>query len=219
MLAMQLPEPAPRATAGEPRETGRRHDAALLAAVASGDDRAFAELYEAHRKRVFRLAYGILLDEAEAHEAVQEAFLRLHQAAPTWEPRAAVGTWLYRVVLNFCLGLRQRLLRFARPIFRSPGGERVPAPPSPENIAALGEAVRIIETSLAALPPKQRAAACLFLEAELAPAEIATLLDLTANAARVTVHRAMTHLRADLREAGIDALPTPDETLFDLEEL
>ncbi len=68
-------------------------------------------------------------------------------------------------------------------------------------------------------PVRPVAAACLFLEAELSPAEIAMLLDLTPNAARVTVHRALTHIRADLKAAGVDATPTPDETIFNPQEL
>jgi RNA polymerase sigma-70 factor (ECF subfamily) len=194
----------------------RRRDAILLAQVASGDTRAFAELYEAHRHRVYRLAYGVLLDPAEARDAVQEAFLRLHQVARTWEPRATVATWLYRVVLNYCLSLKERLLRLARPARPMPrtlGDVR-----SPEVHATVGEGVRIVERSLASLPRKQRSVACLFLEAELAPSEIAELLDMTPNAARVTLHRALSRLRADLAAAGIDAPPDPEEALAHLEE-
>lgn len=202
--------------ASQPRAaTHRDDDAALMARVAGGDDRAFAELYDAHRRRLYRLAYGVLLDPSEAREAVQEAFLRLHQAAPRWEPRAAVGTWLYRVALNHCLSLKQRLLRLTRP---APSATASAAFESPEKRAALGEAVQIVERSLAALPMRQRAVACLFLEGELPPAEIAPLVGMTPNAARVTLHRALTKLRADLTAAGIDAVPTPDEALADLEE-
>ena len=204
--------------APEPGGAERHHDdAALMAAVARRDNHAFSRLYEAHRRRLYRVAYGVLLDAGEAREAVQEAFLRLHQAAPSWEPRAQVGTWLYRVVLNHCLVLRQLILRLARPMLGSPAA--VASPPSPETRAVLGEAVSIVERSLASLPPKQRAAACLFLEAELPPAEIAVLLDMTPNAARVTVHRALTCIRADLAERGIDALPTPDETTIEPEAI
>ena len=173
-----------------------------MAAVAHGDRRAFAELYERHRRPLYRLAYGVLLDVDEAREAVQEAFLRLHRAAPDWEARAQVGTWLYRVVLNHCLGLRQRLRR----IF-APPPERAPA--TPEDRAVLGQALGVVERSLADLPPKQRAVACLYLEAELAPADIAPLVDLTPNATRVNLHRALTRLRADLGAAGFDTPPDP----------
>src|SRR5690242_19584910 len=98
-----------RAPSSESQEHHHLDDAMLLARVVEGDDRAFAQIYEAHRRKLFRLAYGILLDEGDAREAVQEAFLALHRAAPQWQPHAAIGTWLYRVVLNHCLSIKQRL--------------------------------------------------------------------------------------------------------------
>jgi DNA-directed RNA polymerase specialized sigma24 family protein len=77
----------------------------------------------------------------------------------------------------------------------------------------------VVTRSLGNLSPRQRAVACLFLEAELSPAEIAPLVRLTPNATRVTLHRALTRVRADLAEAGIVATPTPGETLETMEEV
>ncbi|MBX3230793.1 MAG: sigma-70 family RNA polymerase sigma factor [Labilithrix sp.] len=191
-------------TADAPRSRAEE-DAVLVARAAAGDERAFAVLYDTHRARLYRLAYGIVLDPNEAREAVQEAFLKLHLAAPAWEPRAAIGTWLHRVVLHHCLGLKQRLLRFARPML-APRTQK-----TPESEAVLGEAMRIVEEELAKLSLKQRAVATLFLDGELAPAEIAPLVGMTPNATRVTLHRALASLRATLAAAGIDATPTPDE--------
>src|SRR5438046_818327 len=95
-------------------DDAREADAALVRAAAAGDRAAFARVYDAHRRSLHRLAYGIVLDADDAREAVQEAFARLHAIAPRWEPDARVGTWLHRVVVNHCLGLRRRMLRVAR---------------------------------------------------------------------------------------------------------
>src|SRR4051812_16774640 len=89
-------------------------DGAAMRAIASGDRAAFGKVYAAHSARAYRLAYGVLLDKDEAREAVQEAFLRLHQHAARWEPQAAISTWLHRVVLNHCLTQRRKLVRFAK---------------------------------------------------------------------------------------------------------
>lgn len=185
-------------------EAGTRaeSDAVLLAQVAAGDDRAFAAIYDAHRGALYRLAYGILLDPSEARDAVQEAFLKLHQAARHWEPHAAVGTWLYRVVLNHCLGLRQRFMRFA-------SGIVAPTPvasATPEQDVLHKEAVGVVEDALAALGMKPRAVACLHLEAELTPSEIAPLVGMTPNATRVALHRALEQIRARLAAAGIEGV-------------
>lgn len=170
---------------------GASSDAALVARVAAGDERAFATLYEAHRVRLYRLAYGVLLDPSEARDAVQEAFLKLHQIAPTWQPNAAIGTWLYRVVLNHCLGLKQRFLRVLRPIVEE-------SSPSPETEMQNKESILIVEKELAKLGMKPRAIACLHLEAELTPAEIAPMVGMTPNATRVALHRALEQLRTAL---------------------
>jgi RNA polymerase sigma-70 factor, ECF subfamily len=208
-----MPELAsPRAAGPPPPKGAHAADAALMRAVAAGDRGAFARVYDAHRERVFRLAYGVLLDRDEAREAVQEAFLRLHEGAARWEPNAALGTWLYRVVLNHCLSLRRRLARFGR-------GERpAGAGPSPELAAVLGEAVIIVERSLAELPARQRAVLTLRLDGELGPSEIAPLVGMTPNATRVALHRALERLRANLAAAGIDAPPEPENAPSDPEE-
>jgi RNA polymerase sigma-70 factor (ECF subfamily) len=179
-------------------------DAALLGAVAAGDRAAFSRVYEMHRERAFRLAYGVLLDRDEAREAVQEAFLRLYEGAARWQPNAAIGTWLYRVVLNHCLSLRRRLLRFGR------GAGPTSAQASPERAAVLGEAVVIVEKSLAELPARQRAVLTLRLDGGLEPSEIAPLVGMTPNATRVALHRALERLRENLAAAGIDAPPEPE---------
>jgi RNA polymerase sigma-70 factor (ECF subfamily) len=187
-------------------------DAARMRAVAAGHHGAFSLLYEAHRVRLFRLAQGILLDPHEAREAVQEAFLKLYEAAPRWEPIATIGTWLYRVVLNHCLSLRQRLRRLARPVL----GPRRSA--SPEARAVAGEAVVLVERALATLSRPQRAVVCLFLEAELSPRDIAPLVHLSPGATRVALHRGLERLRAELRAGGIDSAIVPEETFSEQEE-
>lgn len=186
-------------------------DAALMKAVAAGDRGAFEQVYEDHRSRAYRLAYGVLLDRDEAREAVQEAFLKLHLNASRWEPQAALGTWLHRVVLNHCLSLRRRIFRFAS------REARPSRSPSPENIASQGQVLEIVESVLAELAPRKRAVVTLFLGEELRPSEIAPLVGLSPNATRVTLHRALERLRAELTAHGIDAAEENDPAL-ELEE-
>jgi RNA polymerase sigma-70 factor (ECF subfamily) len=196
-----LEDPRPHRPERVRGAAARARDADLIARAANGDDAAFAEVYEEHRRPLYRLAYGILLDRDEAHEVVQEAFVRLHRAAATWEPRAAVSTWLYRVVLREGLSVKRRLVRLVR---AAPPRATRPAE-SPEGEASLRQAAVLVAEGLARLPARQRAVACLHLDAELSPAEIAPLVDLTPNATRVALHRALTRLREELLAAGIDS--------------
>jgi DNA-directed RNA polymerase specialized sigma24 family protein len=75
---------------------------------------------------------------------------------------------------------------------------------NPEQQVGAREGMRVLEAGMRALPPKQRAVAALHLDEGLEPAAIAPLLELTPNATRVTLHRALQALRERLTAAGID---------------
>lgn len=181
-------------------EAAWQADAERLAAVAAGDEAAFAALFHERYERVFRVANGVLRDVEEAREVVQEVFLRLHQVAPRWEPRARLDTWLYRVTVHRSLSVRRRFGRFARASLQPLMG------PGPERQAASREAVQALRRGLLLLSPKQRAVVVLHLECGLTPSEIAADVGMTPNAARVTLHRALEKLRA-----AIGLLELPDE--------
>jgi RNA polymerase sigma-70 factor, ECF subfamily len=96
-----------RLTPGDP-------DAKLVSAVAAGDGAAFRELHARHHAFVFRVAFAVLLDAAEARDVVQEVFVRLHGAAATWRPDAPLPSWLRRVAVHEALSVRRRLKGFFR---------------------------------------------------------------------------------------------------------
>ena len=88
---------------------------------------------------------------------------------------------------------------------------RMLASRTPEGHTATGEAVVVVEKALAQLSASQRAVVTLHLDAGLSPSEMAPLLGITANAARVTLHRGLEKLRVQLRAHGIESAPLPDE--------
>lgn len=187
--------PAPesrRSAPGSSPAEGRARDAASLARVAAGDERAFAELYERHRGRVFRLAYAMVLDREEAREVTQEAFVALHRVAARWRPDARVSTWLHHTTFRLASGVRRRLRRWAS------GTATASAPPSPEDASdAAGRWAFVVE-GLRTLPARQRGVVELHVEEDMTPAEIADALGISANAVRVSLHKGMARLRAHL---------------------
>jgi RNA polymerase sigma-70 factor (ECF subfamily) len=65
---------------------------------------AFDLLLESYQNKVFRLAWSLLGNAALAEEAAQEAFLKIWQALPRYQPeRGSLGTWLYAITRNVCL--------------------------------------------------------------------------------------------------------------------
>jgi RNA polymerase sigma-70 factor (ECF subfamily) len=84
-------------------------DAALAARAADGDDVAFEHIMRRHNRLLFRTARSILKSDAEAEDALQEAYLRAWRALGSFRSEARLSTWLVRIVINEALGrLRRR---------------------------------------------------------------------------------------------------------------
>ncbi len=84
-------------------------DAALAARAADGDDGAFERIMRRHNRLLFRTARSILTSDAEAEDALQEAYLRAWRALGSFRSEARLSTWLVRIVINESLGrLRRR---------------------------------------------------------------------------------------------------------------
>jgi RNA polymerase sigma-70 factor (ECF subfamily) len=78
-------------------------EADLVTRARAGDQDAFAELVEGHRRELEAHCYRILGSAQDAEDAVQEAFLAAWQHVAGFEVRSSVRTWLYRIATNRCL--------------------------------------------------------------------------------------------------------------------
>ena len=95
-------------------------DTQLMARVSSGDEQAFASIIGRHQRPVLSIAYRFLGDQSWAEDVAQEVFLRLWQSARRYRPEAALGAYIRRITVNFCLDLRRK--------------ERFQAPPRPHIV-------------------------------------------------------------------------------------
>lgn len=77
-------------------------DRTLAARVASGDRSAFERLMRRYNRRLYRLARATLRDDAEAEDALQDAYLAAFRAIGRFRGGASLSTWLSRLVLNEC---------------------------------------------------------------------------------------------------------------------
>lgn len=136
-----------------------RDDHALLAAHVAGDPAAFGELFGRHADRLWSLALRTLQRPEDAEEVLQEAMLAAFRHAAGFRGEAAVGTWLYRIVLNACLDRLRRVK--ARPTAFD-GEEVVAALPSPaaepEAVVLQRELADEVEDALGQLSADQRTA-------------------------------------------------------------
>src|SRR6202522_3247403 len=78
-------------------------DHAAIQAVLAGDKEAYAVLVVRHSARLFRVAFRITGNEADAEEVVQEAFLRGYQKLESFQSRSNFGTWIYRIAVRCAL--------------------------------------------------------------------------------------------------------------------
>jgi RNA polymerase sigma-70 factor (ECF subfamily) len=80
---------------------------ALVAAVRSGDEAAFALVVERYGRELQAHCTRMLGSTPEAEDVVQETFLRAWRARSRFEGRATLRTWLYRIATNACLDARE----------------------------------------------------------------------------------------------------------------
>lgn len=74
----------------------------LLRRLRDRDERAFRELMEAHRDRVFNITYRMLGNRHEAEDVAQEVFISVFKTIDTFREESKFSTWLYRVTVNHC---------------------------------------------------------------------------------------------------------------------
>ena len=188
-----------------------------LTRARAGDERAFRELTESHRRELQLHCYRILGSMQDAEDALQETLLSAWRGLDGFEERSSLRAWLYTIATNRCLNVLRdgaRRPRERRPLsFQPPEPTRYgevawlePYPdallegvpdstPGPEGRYETREAVALaFVTSLQRLPPRQRAVLVLRDVLGYRAAEVASMLDAT----EVSVNSALQRARATL---------------------
>ncbi|MER7755976.1 RNA polymerase sigma factor SigM [Kitasatospora sp. NPDC097643] len=136
-------------------------DATLLARHVAGDPDAFGLLVNRHRDRLWAVALRTLGDREEAADALQDALVSAFRAAPGFQGRSAVTTWLHRIVVNACLDrARRSATRRTTPLDEDPQrlDTLVGAAEPADSPVVRAELHREVTAALAELPADQRAA-------------------------------------------------------------
>jgi RNA polymerase sigma-70 factor (TIGR02960 family) len=204
---------------------------ATLARARAGDEEAFRQLTEPHRRELQVHCYRILGSLQDAEDLVQETLLAAWRGLEAFEGRASVRSWLYRIATNRCLNAlraRSRRPREVRPMDQSPKPTRRTEPiwlePYPDVLletipdrspgpAARYEGRESIElafiVALQRLPPRQRAALVLSDVLGFRTAEVAEMLDTGEASVKGALQRARAALGTRLPAADRDRAPRP----------
>jgi RNA polymerase sigma-70 factor, ECF subfamily len=179
-------------------------DDSVIRAVLAGDKEAYGALVRAHSTTVFRVAFRIIGNEADAEEIVQEAFLRGYQRLESFQKRSAFGTWIYRIAVNCALS------RISQPGIEAEyrhGEESDPEEKTvqvaaqdadPERVLLSREISAAQKTAMQRLTATEKSAFVLRHLEDRSMQEIAEVLDIAPNAAKQAVFRAVQKLRREL---------------------
>jgi RNA polymerase sigma-70 factor, ECF subfamily len=149
----------------------------ILEACRRGDREAFRTLYEAHKDRVYSIAFYFFHADADAAgEVTQQVFLKLMREIGRFRGDAAFSTWLYRMVVNACVDRsrsRRREAAAADPVLL----DHVPARGSHEESFARQQLARSVQQAIATLPATLRAAILLRYFEDLSYSDMARALN------------------------------------------
>lgn len=192
----------------------------LVHRVLAGDRSAFELLMRRHNRRLYRLARTTMGDDAEAEDALQEAYLAAYKALGKFRGDAALFTWLSRLVLNECFG---RLRRQARrqnviPMVNTNTLDEadldamtVQDSDPPDNAAARTEMRALLERKLDELPEAFRTVFVLRSVEELSVEETAQCLEIPEATVRSRHFRA----KSLLREALAHSIDLAERDVFE----
>ncbi len=79
------------------------NEADLIKKLISGDEGAYKELYELHKKKVYNTASGFLTNESEADDITQEVFIQVFRSIKHFKEKSRLSTWIYRITITKCL--------------------------------------------------------------------------------------------------------------------
>jgi RNA polymerase sigma-70 factor (ECF subfamily) len=185
-------------------------DAELVELARGGDVRAYGELVQRYREVVFRTAYLIARNAADAEEAAQDAFVKAYYALDRFRTTEPFRPWILRIAANEARNARRSAGRRERLVMRSaecrgPEG----AAPSSDAAAIAHEMRGALVAALETLPERDRMViACRYL-LDLSEAETAAALGVRPGTVKSRLSRALARLRERL-PAGLELGEEPD---------
>ncbi len=184
-------------------------DVTLFERLRAGDAGALEPLMERFASRVYRVANGICRSSADAEEVVQDVFLTLFRKAGSFEGRAALGTWLYRIGVNTALNKRrgkrnelEQSLEDLLPRYQEDGhrqGDRsfliADWSQMPDETLLSREGSAVVRAAVDRLPHHYRAVLLLRDVEELSSEEVSEILGESVASVKSRLHRARMALR------------------------
>lgn len=172
-------------------------DAEIVMRVRGGETGLFELLMRRHNQRVFRAIRSVILDDSEAEDVLQDAWVRAYEHLGQFENRASFRTWITKIAIH------ESLAR-ARKANRETAFDEGETPmnqsnsENPEEQALRSELIEALRSAVDRLPATYRSVFILRDVEGLSTSETAQCLDLSEEAVKTRLHRSRTMLRTDL---------------------
>ena len=204
-----------------------RSDEETLAALQRGDEKVFVELVRQHQALMMRVALRYVRNRTVAEEVVQETWLGVLSGLERFEGRAALKTWIFRILTNRAITRAQREGRavpfsslgddgdgepavdpdrFRPESDRWAGGWKSFPQPLPEERLLERETLAMIEAAIAELPERQHSVIVMRDVEGWTAEEVCQSLEISEANQRVLLHRARSKVRSCL-ESYLDPAP------------
>lgn len=196
----------------------------MVSAAQRGDEAAFRELVETHRRELHAHCYRMTASLDDADDMVQEVMLRAWRGLPRFEGRSSIRSWLYRIATNVCLTEISRRPRRVLPAdLGAPNGQASGEPvwitPYPDDVLGVEQAAASPESryeqresielafiaALQHLPANQRAALILRDVLGFRAREVADALETTTAAVNSALQHARKTVQARIPEQSQQA--------------
>jgi RNA polymerase sigma-70 factor (ECF subfamily) len=178
-------------------------DEEVVARILAGSSEMFEVLMRRYNQRLYRVARGILRNDAEAEDVMQDAYVRAYEHLDQFAGRAQFSTWLTRIAVHEALARQRRGKRYAEPELASESeGDRMDSFVSlaldPERQASNSELRKLLEDAVEHLPDAYRTVFMLRDVEEMSTTDAACALEISEENVKVRLHRARALLRKSI---------------------
>src|SRR6185437_388165 len=186
----------------------RNADSELVRRAKARDEAAIRVILQANNRRLFRIARGILRNDSEAEDVVQETYVRALTHLDSFRGDSGLSTWLCRIAMNEAMGRlrgRRPSLAWSELPHDQSEAEIIQFPASsassdPEKSMAQREIQQFVERAIDELPEPFRLVFITRVIEEMSVEETAELLGLRPETVKTRLFRARTMLRANVEK-------------------
>jgi RNA polymerase sigma-70 factor (ECF subfamily) len=188
----------------------RLDDKEIIDCVLKGDHQAYGELVDRHKDYVFTLVLRVVKNREDAEEVAQDVFIKAYKYLADFRGNSKFTTWIYTIANNTSISF----LRKKRPEVLSMDDERIFVAAEKQDSGMSANSIeqksklKMVNQAIAMLGPDDATVITLFYKGEQSLEEIAAVLGVEQNAAKVRLHRARarlkekmeTHFAAEVRD-------------------